>query len=67
MENLQKFAGWINEARLSIRVDVEEVEKIYSPENIIFPSILSKYFDNTKIEEIKKECAKLQRAPVWPA
>lgn len=59
MKNLQKFEGWINEARLSIKVDVEEVEKIYSPENIVFPSILSKYFDNIKIEEIKRECAKL--------
>lgn len=58
MDNLQKFAGWINEARLSIRVDVEEIEKIYSPENIVFPSMLSKYFDNIKIDEIKRECAK---------
>ena len=58
MDNLQKFTGWINEARLSIRVDVEEIEKIYSPENIVFPSMLSKYFDNIKIDEIKRECAK---------
>lgn len=59
MNNIEKFDGWINEAKLSIKVDVEELEKIYVPENIIFPSILLKYFDNIKIEEIKKECAKL--------
>jgi hypothetical protein len=59
MENIQNFKGWINEARLSIKVDVEELEKIYTPENIVFPAILSKYFNNIKIEEIKKECSKL--------
>jgi hypothetical protein len=59
MNNLQKFKGWVNEARLTIKVDVEEIEKIYKPENIVFPSLLSKYFDNKKIEEIKKNCADL--------
>ncbi len=59
MRNVQKFNGWVNEARLTIKVDVEEIEKIYKPENIVFPSLLLKYFDNVKIEEIKKNCADL--------
>lgn len=59
MNNLKKFQGWINEARLTIKVDVEEIERFYKPENIDFPSMLSNYFDNGKIEEIKKSCADL--------
>ena len=59
MENLKKFTGFINEARLSIKVDTDELEKIYTPENIVFPSVLTSYFDEGEIEGIKKQCAKL--------